>query len=118
MSTRRSFLVAATLGAGVFAARPRAESSRRAKRVGIVYPEPNDGPDYRRGWAAFDEEMRQRGWEQGRNVVFERRYFHGDRARLAELMAELIALDVDVLFVQGVHAVFAARHATDRIPIV
>ena len=86
--------------------------------VGIVYPEPTDGPDYRRAWAAFTEEMHQRGWEEGRNIVFERRYFHGDRARLAELMAELTALEVDLLFVQGVWAVFAARQASSRIPIV
>jgi putative ABC transport system substrate-binding protein len=118
MSTRRSFLIASTLGASAFAMRLRAESSKRAKRVGIVYPEPPGDADQRRGWAAFDQEMRDLGWEEGRNIIFERRYFHGDRTRLPGLMAELIALDVDVFFVQGSWAVLAAKQATDRIPII
>lgn len=118
VTTRRSFLVAATLGPGVVASHLRAAVREKVARVGIVYPEPPGGADARRGWAAFNEALRERGWEEGRNIVFERRYFHGDRARLPGLMAELIALDVDVLFVQGVWAVVAAKQATSRIPIV
>ena len=73
IAPRRDFLIATTLGVSAFAMHLRAETSRKLRRVGIVYPEPTVGPEYRRGWAAFDEEMRQRGWEEGRNIVFERR---------------------------------------------
>jgi len=111
-------MVAAALGSGVLASHLRAAARERVARVGIVYPEPTEGPDYRRGWAAFHDELRERGWVEGRNILFERRYFHGDRTRLPRVMAELIALDVEILFVQGVWALLAARQATDRIPIV
>ena len=66
MPTRRTFPMAITLGVSAFAMRLRAESGKRAKHVGIVYQEPPDGPDERRGWVAFDREMRELGW--GRKV--------------------------------------------------
>ena len=62
--------------------------------------------------------MRERGWVEGGNIVFERCYWHGDRTRLSGFMTELVALHVDVIFVQGALAVMAAKQATDRIPIV
>ena len=61
---------------------------------------------------------RELGWVEGRNIEFERRYFHSDRSQIPPMIAELIALDVDVLFVQGAPAVLAAKRATDRVPIV
>lgn len=118
MLTRRNFLVATTLGVSAFTMSLRAETNKRTVRVGIVFPEPPSGPDDRRAWAAFDREMRELGWVEGRNIAFERRYWHGDRTRLPGLMAELIAVEVDVIFVRGVWAVLAAKQATDRTPIV
>ena len=116
MFSRRTFL-AASLALGCATVRARGESIDGMKVVGIVYPEPpSDSHD--RGWAAFATEMRERGWVEGRNIAFERRYFYGDRTRLPALMAELIALGADVLFVQSVFAVVAAKLATSRIHIV
>ena len=55
---------------------------------------------------------------EGENLIVERREFSSDRGQLPEMMAGLIALDVDVIFVVGVWAALAAKNATDRIPIV
>lgn len=66
---------------------------------------------------AFKKGMRELGWIEGRTVVFIERYDHGDQNRHPKLAAELVALNVDVLFVADA-AVPAARQATDRIPMV
>jgi putative ABC transport system substrate-binding protein len=61
--------------------------------------------------------MRELGWIEGRTVVFVERYDHGDQSRYPKLAAELVASNVDVLFVVDA-AVPAVRQATHRIPIV
>jgi putative ABC transport system substrate-binding protein len=117
MPTRRTFLIATTLGLGGLASRLHAETRKGMKRVGIVVwnrsSSDESGPRNE-----FVQELRERGWVEGENIVFERRYFDGDRARLPGLMAELIALDVDVIFTQAAPATLAAQAATNRIPIV
>lgn len=113
MSTRRTFLVALTLGLAVVPARARAAASKKTMRVGIV-----SFQERRSAWPEFDREMRERGWVEGQNIVFERRYFRGEPEPLPELMAELISLEVDVIVVTGAWAALAAQRATDRIPIV
>jgi putative ABC transport system substrate-binding protein len=117
MPTRRTFLIAATLGLGGLVARLHAEPRKGTKRVGIVVWN-RSSSDESGTRNEFVEELRERGWMEGQNIVFERRYFQGDFARLPGLMAELIALDVDVIFTQGVWATLAAKEATNRIPIV
>jgi putative ABC transport system substrate-binding protein len=97
----------------------RAESGTKAKRIGIVRTARNFVPyDEEELWLEFHRVLRQRGWVEGENLIVERRELSGDRGQGPEVMAELIALEVDVLFVTGVWAALAAKQATDRIPIV
>ena len=116
--TRREFLIGTTLGLSLSAAGARAQPSKRMMRVGIVDIVPRTEPERGRAWGEFDKVMRERGWVEGENIVFERRYFRGDFSRLPALMAELVALEVDVIVTITAPATFAARKATDRIPIV
>jgi len=95
-----------------------AESDKKAKRIGIVYSGdygPQSAPNL---WSPFNSELRERGWVEGRNLIVERREYARDQARLPELMTELIALDVDLIFVTNAPQALAAKAATDRIPIV
>ena len=117
MLTRRRLLVGITLGFGVLAGPTRGETSKKMARVGIVVWN-RSSSDEGGTRNEFVQELRERGWVEGQNIVFERRYFHGDRTRLPGLMAELIALDVDVIITQAAPATLAAKEATDRIPIV
>ena len=115
---RRNFLIGTTLGLGVFVAGLRAQPGKRMMRVGIVDNAPRTDPDRSRGWGGFDQGMRERGWVEGENIIFERRYFRGDVSRLPDMLAELIALKVDVILTITVPPTLAAKKATDRIPIV
>jgi putative ABC transport system substrate-binding protein len=67
---------------------------------------------------AFRQELRERGYEDGRNVVIEWRLAEGKFELLPDLAAELVALAVDVIVVSAVPAARAARSTTSTIPIV
>src|SRR5262249_17853399 len=73
---------------------------------------------YHRVWAAFAEALRGFGWIHGDNIIFERRFADNSRERLSELAAELVRLDVDVIFTSGTAPPIYAKKATSTIPIV
>ncbi len=104
--------VAAMIGSGAASA----QSAARIFRVGyIVVATPEEQAHLTR---AFEDALRDLGYVEGRNVVFERRFAHGDAQRLPELAAELVKLAPDVI-VTGANPVIAAvRRATTTIPVV
>jgi putative tryptophan/tyrosine transport system substrate-binding protein len=66
----------------------------------------------------FTEALRELGWVEGENVVFERRYAENQLERLPEMAADLVRLKVDVIVAGGTLAPLAAKRATSTIPIV
>lgn len=67
---------------------------------------------------AFEEGLRELGYVEGRNVVFERRFAWGKQERLPELAADLVKANVDII-VTGANPVIAAvKRATSTIPVV
>ena len=67
--------------------------------------------------AAFEQQLREHGWIDGRTIKIVYRWAEGRTERFAEIAAELVALKVDVI-VTGGNAVSAVRQATSTIPIV
>jgi putative ABC transport system substrate-binding protein len=69
--------------------------------------------------AAFREKLRELGWVEGTNIIFEDRFAGRDGKRLATFAAELAHLPVDLIFTTGgVESALAAQSATKTIPIV
>jgi len=66
----------------------------------------------------FRDRLRDLGYVEGRNVVFEVRATQGRTDRADALAGELVRLKVDVIVATNPTNVFAARRATDTIPIV
>jgi putative ABC transport system substrate-binding protein len=64
------------------------------------------------------EALRELGWVEGENVVYERRYAENRVERLPEMAADLVRLNVDVIVAGGTLAPLAAKRATSTIPIV
>ena len=62
--------------------------------------------------------MQELGYVEGQNVLFEHRTAEGKIANLPKLVAELIALKVDVIVAVSIRAAQAAKQATKTIPIV
>jgi len=66
---------------------------------------------------AFRDGLRELGYVDGKTIILLPRYAQGDYTQFPRLLRELIAADVDVLFV-NISAVQAALQATRTIPIV
>src|SRR5712691_3657158 len=69
-------------------------------------------------WDALLDGLRERGYSEGRNLVFERRFSEGNAERFPEFAAEMVQLRVDCILVPTTPAAIAAKHATQTIPIV
>ena len=68
--------------------------------------------------AGLRQGLVDKGYQIGRNLAFEGRYAHGDIEKVPALIAELLALKVDVLVTVGTSISLAARRATSTVPIV
>jgi putative ABC transport system substrate-binding protein len=64
------------------------------------------------------EALRDLGYVEGKNIILEQRSSSGNPNAVPAVVAELVRLNVDVLYVTGPAAVFAAKNATAVIPIV
>ena len=93
-----------------------AQQAGRMPRIGVVFPAEPASPTEPSG-AAFRQGLRDLGYVEGQNVAVEYRYALGRTERYSELVGELVQLKVDVL-VAGGNSSFAAKKATQTIPIV
>jgi len=66
----------------------------------------------------FREGLRDLGYVEGRNIVIEYRWAEGKYERFPELIAELVALNVDIIVTAGTPAALAVKRAMVRIPLV
>jgi putative ABC transport system substrate-binding protein len=66
----------------------------------------------------FRDGLRALGYDEDRNITIEYRWANGEYERLPTLVAELIALKVDVIVTAGTPAALAVKKATSTIPLV
>lgn len=93
-----------------------AQPGDRTFRIGLLLL--NSPEAARDNIAAFRQGLQERGWVEGRNIVFESRYAEGQSDRLPSLAAELTKANVDVIVTTSSVATRAAAGVTKRIPIV
>jgi len=110
---RRRFLLTSLAGvlAGPLAA--VAQPHAKARRIGVLGNSPSPHLD-----AEFRQGLHDLGWFEGRNISLLYRYSEGRNERLADLAAELVALNVDVIVAWAAPEAGAAKQATKAIPIV
>ena len=106
---RRDFLIG--LGAAAWPAAARAQKPERIRRVGMLVS--IDNPDIK----AFQQELEQHGWFEGRNIHFD--YRVAPAAVHAETLAkELVATQPDVIFTLSRPTTAAVQKETRTIPVV
>lgn len=88
-----------------------------AARVGILFLASAEADNSQRA-VGFREGLREFGYVEGQNVVFEYSYADGKPERLPGLAANLVRSRVDVIVAVGFQAAIAAKAATKSIPIV
>jgi putative ABC transport system substrate-binding protein len=116
MIDRRRFVGA--FAGGLVIARSVVEAQPAAKVYRIGFLLGATGDSVATLFDALNEGLRNLGYVEGRNVVFERRYADGRMERLPDLAAELVRLHVDVIVTGSNIHVAAVRRATSTIPIV
>src|SRR6516164_11677175 len=113
---RRKFI---TLLGGAVAAWPlaaRAQKPGKVYRIGFLANDP--AIPMQPSGQAFLDGLREGGFIEGENITIERRFAEARPDRYAELVAELIQPDVDVLVTSSDDATLAAKRTTTKIPIV
>ena len=100
----------------VFLASAQFAKAQEPHRIGLVSPSAASAMELR--VEAFRQGLREFGYIEGQNITIEYRWGDGKDERLAQLVSELVGLNVDMLATHGVLATKIARNAGTKIPIV
>jgi putative ABC transport system substrate-binding protein len=103
----------------LFTAQPAANAQQRGKvpLIGVLLPG-SPTPEYERRLDAFRQGLRELGYIDTQNILLEYRWADAQYERMADLVAELLRLKVDVLVIDSTPAGWAAKRATSTLPIV
>jgi putative ABC transport system substrate-binding protein len=94
----------------------RAQQAGKVHRIGFLGSATAAGSA--KAVESFRAGLREFGYVEGRNIGIEFRWAQGNYDRLSDLVADLIATNVDVLITHGTPGTRAAKQATTTIPIV
>ena len=117
MIERRTFMA---LVSGSLLAVPlvaEAQQAGKVYRVGILGDKASDSNETHL-WQTFRAALRERGLNEGVNLLIEYRGVEGNYARLPEVAADLVRLKPDLIATRGSFFTGALKAATSSIPIV
>jgi putative tryptophan/tyrosine transport system substrate-binding protein len=109
---RREFISLLVSAAASWPLTAHAQQPGRMWRIGLIthsYVKAVDG---------LLEGLRELGYVEGQNIIFEPRYAEGKAERFQEFAEEMVRLKVDIIMVFTTPAALAAKNATTTIPIV
>ena len=112
---RREFIALLGSAAGAWPLGASAQQPGKLPTIGFLGA--STAAASRQGNEAFLGRLRELGWIEGRTVAIEYRWAEGRSERYAEIAAEFVRLQVNVIVTVG-GAVLAAKQATSTIPIV
>jgi putative ABC transport system substrate-binding protein len=113
---RRRTFIAALGSAAAWPVVARAQQPSRKVHIGALLP--GTPASYLPRINALLEGLRDLGYEEGKTVTFEWRWWNDQVERLPELAAELVSLDVQAIVTAGTPAAKALKNATRSIPII
>ena len=93
-----------------------AQQQTKVRRIGYLSGNSPSSESVRTD--ALRQGLRELGYVEGKNIVIEYRFAEGKLDRLAQLVAELVRLKVDVIVTAGTGSTRSANEATNAIPIV
>jgi putative ABC transport system substrate-binding protein len=91
-----------------------AQTPAKIPHIGLIAEWPEDSPYY----GVFRQGLRELGYREGQNIAIEWRITEGKLDRLADAVAELVRLKMDIIVTAGTPATRAAMQATTTIPIL
>src|SRR5262245_46481552 len=90
------------------------QSAEKVYRIGFL----SQGQPVKVRFEALQQGLRERGYVEGRNLVWELRLTDGSVDQLPRFAEELVRLKVDVILARSSSPALAAKRATTSIPIV
>jgi putative tryptophan/tyrosine transport system substrate-binding protein len=87
-------------------------------RIGLLGVPPPSDPIVAPLWGAFVEALQEKGWVEGHNLLFDRRWSQARPQGYFELADALVVTRPDMIIALSSQAVRAARQVTDKVPIV
>ena len=111
---RRRFVLVSLAGALAAPLAAEAQQAGKVYRVGFLGNAPITDPV----WKALSTGLRERGWVEGHNFVWERRFSEGRNERFPGLAAELVQQKPDIIITAGTAPTLATKAVTTTIPIV
>jgi putative ABC transport system substrate-binding protein len=103
--------------AGLAVAWPLSARSQQSSKLPTIGFLGSNASAWRPWTDAFAGRLRELGWIEGRTIAIEYRWNEGRPERVAEIAAEFVRLNVDVIIANGT-AVSTVKQATSAIPIV
>jgi putative ABC transport system substrate-binding protein len=104
---------------GSAAAWPLAARAQRTAKLPVVgFLGANTLSTQKSSTDAFVQRLSELGWTDGRNLIIEYRWAEGRFDRIVSLLADLVGMQVNVIFTHATQNVIAAKQATSVIPIV
>src|SRR5262245_13295854 len=115
---RRNFI--AGFGSAAFAMplTARAQKAEPVRRVGVLMNLAADDPEGKIRSDALLDALKEMGWIDGRNTLFNYRWGAGDAGLFRKYAEELVALAPDVILATGTPVVEALQQVTRTVPIV
>ena len=113
MIDRRRLLLTSLAGVVAVPLAAGGQQTGKIYRIGTIWTTPTPSAE-----DTLRQALRERGWIEGQNFVFERRYSEGRHDRLPGLAAELVRLRPDLISTVSDSAALAAKAATTTIPVV
>jgi len=117
MIRRREFITLLG-GATVWPLAASAQQGERVRRVGVLTAIGESDPEAQLRMGAFREGLQKLGWAEGRNLHIDYRWGEGSIERTGTYAAELVALNLDVIFAAPAAAAVALHRKTRTIPVV
>src|SRR5258708_33379275 len=113
---RRREFITLLGGASVWPVAARARQPGRVWRIGVL--ETTSMALNAANFEAFRQSLRDLGYIEEQNLIIEYRSAEGRGERFADLAADLLRLNIDVIVTRGTPAVLAAKEATTTTPVV
>src|SRR6185503_17607372 len=117
MLSRRRFLGALSAGLTAPPLAAQAQPTGKVARVGFLYFGSRHAGVGANRYAAFLEGLRELGYVEGKSVIVEARFAESRPERLADLVAELLRLKVDVIVATGGPAYRVLQRTTAAPPV-
>jgi ABC-type uncharacterized transport system substrate-binding protein len=111
---RKIFCLALCVMLFALCATTQAQPSPTVPRIGVLVT----SPFFWDRFAALRQGLRELGYVEGKNFVFEYRDAEGNVDRFPSLAAELVRAKVDLIYTASGEAVLAMKQATKTIPVV